>query len=69
MKTTNLFDLLDRAEISRIKTLLQVNDEKGLRDYLNEAERKERLKNKGVLAEYLFYVILHNKSNILKLPL
>lgn len=69
MKTTNLTELLSPPELSHIKVLLQTNNEIGLREYLNVAERKETLEKKGVLADYLYYVITYNKNNILKMTI
>ena len=69
MKTTNLTELLSPPELSHIKMLLTTNNEVGLREYLNVAERKETLEQKGVLADYLYYVIIYNKNNILKYPI
>lgn len=69
MKTTNLTELFSPPELSHIKMLLTTNNEVGLREYLNVAERKQTLEQKGVLADYLYYVIIYNKNNILKYPI
>ena len=69
MKTTNLGELLTVPELSHIKTLLQTNNEIGLREYLNEAERNKRLEERGILSDYLYYVIIYNKNNILKMSI
>lgn len=66
MKTVSLAELLTPPELSQVKTLLRTNNHVGLREYLNVTERKERLEKYGVISDYLYYVLLNNKKDILK---
>jgi len=66
MKTKTLGELFTPPELSQIKTLLQTNNQVGLREYLNVTERKTRLENNGIISDYLYYVLLTNKKHILK---
>ena len=52
-----LGDILSAKEISDLKSLYTKNKLKEARQYLNEPERKKRLDEKGVFADYLYYVL------------
>jgi hypothetical protein len=66
-RTVELGELLTTSELKEVKKFLVADDEKGLREYLNDKERKDRLYKKGVLSDFLFYVLLSRKDEIKKL--
>jgi len=63
MKKIELKDLFDEEQLEDILILLNNNDLKGLRKYLNYY--KEELLKKGIIADYLYYVLV-NEINKLK---
>jgi hypothetical protein len=48
-------DLFDKKELRAIRELINKGDKEGLRKFLNE--REEKLKEKGVLPDYLYYYL------------
>jgi len=63
MKKIELKDLFDEEQLEDILILLNNNDLKGLRKYLNYY--KDELLKKGIIADYLYYVLV-NEINKLK---
>lgn len=65
-KSVRISELLTQQEIKTIFGFLVNNKEKEAKDYLNEPERKNKLEQKGILSDYLFYLmqykLLTNKS-------
>ena len=55
-----LSDLLDDNELKAVEQFISKGEEKELRNYLNVPERAKRLKHKGVIADYLYYVLMYN---------
>jgi hypothetical protein len=66
-KTMELGEVLSSSELKEVKKFLVANDEKGLREFLNEKSRKDRLSRKGVLSDFLYYVLIYRKDEIKKL--
>jgi hypothetical protein len=66
MQTKSLGELFDNAELKQVKTLLQQGKNEELKRYLNEPKQSQNLERKGVLPDYLYYVLLHNKNHIIK---
>lgn len=56
-KSVRISELLTQIEIKTVFGFLIKNKEKEAKDYLNQAERKNKLEQKGILADYLFYVM------------
>lgn len=48
-------DILSETELSQVNSFFKKKDLKGARAYLNEPERKKRLMDNGVVADYLYY--------------
>jgi hypothetical protein len=65
-KTMKLNDLLTSEELDILTDHYQNNDLHSLRTYLNEPERKQRLEDKGVLSDYLYYMVLNLFNQYLK---
>ena len=59
-KTVSLGDILSEAEIKDCINFLDRNELQKMREYLNA--RKEELELKGVVADYLYY-LLQNLRN------
>jgi hypothetical protein len=66
-KTMELGELLTLSELRKVKEFMDADDEKGLREYLNKPELKDKLYKKGVLSYFLFYVLLSRRDEIKKL--
>ena len=66
-RIVELGELLTKAELKKVRDFIAAEDEKGLREYLNEEKRRDRLYRKGVLSDFLFYVLLSRKDEIKKL--
>lgn len=47
--------LLNKREISEVKSLFRKKDLDGAKKYLNEPMRKMRLKKKGVIPDFLYH--------------
>lgn len=59
MNQISLNKLLDTAEIKHMENLISQDRKTEIREYLNEPERKQRLSDKGVLADYLYYFLMY----------
>lgn len=57
-----LGDILNKKELLDIQSFFKKNEMVGLKSYLNEPERKKRLEEKGILADYLYYVLQYQFS-------
>ncbi|MBK7362719.1 MAG: hypothetical protein IPJ01_10525 [Micavibrio sp.] len=57
-----LGDILNKKELSDIESFFKKNDMVGLKSYLNETELKNRLEEKGILADYLYYALQYQFS-------
>jgi hypothetical protein len=66
MQTKSLGELFDNTELKQVKTLLQQGKNEELKRYLNEPKQSQNLERKGVLPDYLYYVLLHNKNQIIR---
>ena len=61
-----LGDILTTKEISDVRAFFKKKDLKGARAYLNEPERKKRLEEKGVVADYVYYNFeLYHLTNVM----
>ena len=56
-KQVELKDLLSNEEILDVELFIREKDWINLKIYLNKSPLKEKLKEKGVLADYLFYYL------------
>lgn len=54
-KEIKVVDLLTKAELKKVEKFLVQNQPQKLRDYLNKDRRKAKLREKGVIADYLYY--------------
>jgi hypothetical protein len=62
-------DLFTKRELKSVKYFVDHDDNKGLRDFLNEPKRKSALYKKGVVADYLYYNLQFRKKEIKKMKL
>jgi hypothetical protein len=56
-KNISLKEIFDEKELEDVELILRERDWKYLRKYLND--RKEKLEKKGLVADYLYYVLLN----------
>jgi hypothetical protein len=56
-KIIKLKELFDSSELNLLLELINENDFKKVREFLNA--RKEKLKKKGILPDYLYYYLLY----------
>jgi len=55
MISVSLGELFEKEELKEIKKFIDKNNWNELREYLNSHPLKDRLYNKGVLADYIYY--------------
>jgi hypothetical protein len=56
-KNISLKEIFDEKELEDVELILRERDWKYLRKYLND--RKEKLEKKGLVSDYLYYVLLN----------
>ena len=54
-QSSMLSNLLSNKEIQNIQFLFERKDLANAKKYLNEPERKKRLSDNGIVADYLYY--------------
>lgn len=64
--TIMIGDILTKTELSQVNSFFKKKDLKGVRAYLNEPERKKRLMDNGVVADYLYYNLELRYSTIIR---
>jgi len=57
IRTIAMRELFDSSELKEIYSLIQKSEWEKLREYLNEKDRKKKLREKGVVADYLYYYL------------
>lgn len=68
VKSIALGELFDNKELKEIKKFIDKKNWKELREYLNSHPLKDRLYNKGILADYLYYWLenMYRNSEVAK---
>lgn len=56
-KNMKLSEMFSEEELEDLRLILREKDWELLKKWLNEEKRKEALKQKGILADYLYYVL------------
>jgi hypothetical protein len=56
-KTIKMRELFNSSELKEIHSFIKKADWQKLRKYLNEKDRKKRLKAKGIIADYLYFYL------------
>ncbi len=60
-----LTDLLPEKECKKIFKMFKNNDNDGVKSFLNEPDRKKSLEDKGILSDYLYYVLVYQFNNLM----
>lgn len=60
-----LGELFNEKELGQIAEMLKLNKDANLKAYLNKPKRRLRLIGKGIEANYLYYVLQHEKTQFL----
>lgn len=59
MEEKRLDDLIDKKDFKELLKIIRAKDKVALKNFLNESVRAKSLEQKGVLADYLYYVLCH----------